>query len=320
MRLVLVGAGPVGIAAVEAAVEDGLASRVDVVDRDRSALQAGTMPLSGPLQGQAVTDVDDLDPVEGAPDPAGAPVAVLAFSSDADAVADLAVTLLGRGFHVVTTCENLARPSGERRAALVDAAEAADRVVVVTGANPGFVMDRLPALLLGATRRIRRVVVTRHLDSRQRRGPLVAKTGRGLTVEEFTAGHKQGRIGHAGLGASLQLMADVLGWQGDDDHGYLVSESIRPRTGPDGRVTGLHQTAEFEIDDGRALVLDLVMAADVERSVDRIEIEGDPPLTVEIRGGFHGDSGTTARVVAAVRAVATLPPGFYGPLDLPVRF
>jgi hypothetical protein len=53
--------------------------------------------------------------------------------------------------------------------------------------------------------------------------------------------------------------------------------------------------------------------------IDRVEIVGEPPITVTIEGGFPGDEGTTANVVAAMRRCTELAPGFYRPTDLPLR-
>src|SRR6058998_3894311 len=54
-------------------------------------------------------------------------------------------SLLERGCHVVSTCEELSFPLDQKiRAELQHAARAANVTLLGTGVNPGFVMDKLP--------------------------------------------------------------------------------------------------------------------------------------------------------------------------------
>ncbi|NNC75188.1 MAG: dihydrodipicolinate reductase, partial [Acidimicrobiia bacterium] len=63
----------------------------------------------------------------------------------------------------------------------------------------------------------------------------------------------------------------------------------------------------------------LTMVWDVERPGDTIEIHGDPPIRLEMPGGYHGDRGTAAQVVRAIERCHELEPAFYRPTDLPLR-
>lgn len=299
----MVGAGPVGMAAARAAVEDGIVERLTmVVDpsvdaRTRAARELGAEPLASLVE---------------LPAPATDGVAVVAYSSHAALVSPALIRLVGLGYHAVTTCEELADPTGELAGELTASAKAAGRSLIVTGANPGFAMDRLPLLLAASARRVMRVEAHRRLDTRARRRPLVEKTGYGLTPAEFTAGVEAGRLGHVGLEVSARLLAEGLGWPPAP-----VASSIEPVLGGD-RVTGLHQTASLE-SNGRSILLDLTMAWGILRPRDLILVDGDPPLRVELSGGYHGDLGTTAQVLTALRLVRHLPAGFYRPTDLPLR-
>ncbi len=241
--------------------------------------------------------------------------AIVAFGSRADDVAPAVIDLLSRSYHVVTTCEELARPEMHVLQAIRSSAESDGRKVIATGANPGYAMDRLPLAVAGGVRSITRVEVIRRLDTAQRRGPLVAKTGRGLTPDEFAAGATAGRIGHAGLLASAKLLARGLLWPTHD-----VSESIEPVLDGNGTVAGLHQRASLHTPEGASLHLDLTMAWDLGDPSDVIVVDGQPPVRVEITGGYHGDLGTTAQVVNAIGRYTKLGPGFYRPIDLPLRF
>ena len=291
-----------GLAAVRALVEDGWPSAIgwivdpDSVARERAVSELGGTGLAHIEQLPAVTDG----------------VAVVAFSSRADDVVPVIRHLLSTGFSVVTTCEELARPSPSVKAELNGAAEKAARVVIVTGANPGFVMDRLPLFLAAGCRVITEIRIRRLVDTKQRRLPLVAKTGKGLSPDEFASRVADGDIGHVGLEASLLLVADGLGWPGGE-----LASMIEPVLGAHGLVAGLHQVASMETSGGN-LHYDLTMSASVQDSLDEVIIEAVPRIEVRIVGGYHGDLGTTALVANAARRLGSLDPGFYRPTGLPI--
>jgi 4-hydroxy-tetrahydrodipicolinate reductase len=225
------------------------------------------------------------------------------------------LVLVAAGYHVVTTCEELSRPDSHVKEAIRTSAVSDDRRVIATGANPGFVMDRLVVAVAGGSRSIRRIDVSRRVDTSTRRGPLVAKTGRGMSQEEFEVRVSARRLGHVGLVASAKLIARALGWPTHD-----VSDTIEPVVDESGVVSGLHQVAELRTPEGGVLHLDLVMAWEVADPGDVIVIDGSPPIRVEIPGGYPGDLGTTAEVVNAIGRYNQVPPGFYRSIDLPLRF
>jgi hypothetical protein len=146
----------------------------------------------------------------------------------------------------------------------------------------------------------------RRVDTSTRREQLVAKTGRGLTEEVFRTQVTAGKLGHVGLGASARLLAAGLGWELEG-----VEELIEPVLAGDESVAGLHQRATGRDGAGRVVSLDLIMAWGLGGAVDRVEVDGSPPLVAEIIGGYPGDEGTTARVVRAVAACHVLEPGFH---------
>jgi 4-hydroxy-tetrahydrodipicolinate reductase len=303
MDLVLVGAGPVGIAAARAALDDGVARRmVAVVDRDQGAAGEGARILGG----------RPLDSVEGLPAGDARSAAILAFSSRGEQTVPVARALVDNGFHVVTTCEQLADPTSQITESLDRLARSAERSIVVTGANPGFAMDRLPVLLASACRNVTSVEVRRVVDTATRRGPLLSKTGRGLTTDDFDRRVAEGAVGHVGLVASARLVAAGLGW----DPSGEAEEQIDPVL--DGAfVSGIHQTVRVSSTEG-TVNLELTMAWHTPDASDTVIIEGEPPLRVVIPGGYHGDLGTSAQVVAGMRACLAMAPGIHLPIDLPV--
>jgi hypothetical protein len=186
-------------------------------------------------------------------------------------------------------------------------------VILGTGVNPGLVMDRLVLAACSACVRVDAVKVTRVVDAAQRRGPLRAKVGAGLTVAEFEAGVAERRLGHVGLGESAAMVARGLRIPIDE-----VPETIEPVVGPDGRALGLHQTARA-ISDGKLVVeLDLTRAVGAPSPHDRIHIDGDPSVDLRIEGGFQGDRATVGTVVNAVPYVASAHAGLKTVIQLPL--
>lgn len=304
--LVIIGAGPIGTAAALAALEDGIAESITgVVDPDPAARES--IRLQTGAQGFASSA--DL------PQARQGDRAIVAFSSRAEKSAPEIIRAVTAGYHVVTTCEELAWPERHVRDALTTTAVSNGRVIVVTGTNPGFAMDRFPLFVAGASRNVTHIEVTRRVDTSTRRATLVAKTGRGLRKDEFDDGVARGEVGHKGLAASAKLVATGLGWYYHD-----VRESLQPILDDEDRVAGIRQEVMLRADDGKTAHLTMVMEWGLPDPVDIVEVNGDPPMRVEIAGGYHGDLGTTAQVLMALSRCHELEPGLYRPTDLPVRF
>ncbi|MDA2980001.1 MAG: Gfo/Idh/MocA family oxidoreductase [Actinomycetota bacterium] len=298
--LLLVGAGPIGLAAALAAASDGAARVIGVIDPEEQARQKAGEMLN-------CTTYPSLADLEGErPD-----VALVAFTSAAAATVPTVISLVARGCHVVTTCEELAYPPEDLRDELVAAAKVAGVAIVVTGANPGFVMDRLATVVALAGRNVHAVTVVRRLDTRTRRGPLVAKTGYGLPVEEFRALAGEGRLGHVGLKESANLVAEELGWSPRQS-----TSTLEPVLGDNGEVLGQHQVFTIDAEGSKTLVFDLEMSWGAPDPGDRITVNGDFDIDIEVHGGYPGDEGTTAMVVRAIGTIGQRSSGFYRPTDL----
>lgn len=299
------GAGPIGTWVAEAALEDGAVDRIAaVVDPDEGARRELVAATGAPGYASTV----DL------PRASTDDVALVAFASAAEKVAPEIIRLVSAGYNVVTTCEGLAWAPRHLWDAMHTSARSDGRTIIVTGSNPGFVMDRLPLVIAGATRKITRIHVRRVMDTSTRRPSLVAKSGRGLTPDQFAQGVASGRVGHKGLDSSARLLARGLEWPYHD-----VTVAITPMMRDDA-VVGASHRARLAAGDGREIVLELDMAWGVEAESDRIVIEGNPPIVNEFPGGYPVDEGTAALVVNALRRIDTLHPGFYRPTDLPLRY
>jgi hypothetical protein len=229
------------------------------------------------------------------------------------------------GAHVVSSCEELSYPwvqAAEAAAVLDTAAREAGVAVVGTGVNPGFAMDYLPVVLSGAAKRVDSVRVHRVQDAGQRREPLQAKVGAGISVEEFERRVTERTMGHVGLTESAQAVAAALGW---DAAG--TTETIRPivaeaptqsafGTIEPGRIAGIDQVAVVTVDDVERVHLRLQMAVGIGPSQDDIWLSGDPDLHLSVPGGLHGDLATAAALVNTIGSVRCAEPGLRVMSDL----
>jgi 4-hydroxy-tetrahydrodipicolinate reductase len=229
------------------------------------------------------------------------------------------------GVHVVSTAEELAWPwlHHDELAARLDGL-CHDRNVAVLGAgvNPGFVLDRLPALLAHATGAVRHVLGVRVVDASRRRAALRRKIGIGLTEQEFHDGIERGVLGHVGLAESAAMTAEACAGLEE----YEVDEEILPllaeEDGPEpvavlrGQVAGLQHVARV-FADGREIVrLELTMAIGAEDPRDELVLDADPPLRLLVPGGIPGEAATAHVVVNAIPSLLELR-GLVSVLDLP---
>jgi 4-hydroxy-tetrahydrodipicolinate reductase len=223
-----------------------------------------------------------------------------------------------QGINVVSSCEELLFPRlrEPRLAAKLDRVcrESGARIVG-TGVNPGFVMDLLPLVLSGVSREVTSIHVQRVVNASTRREPLQRKIGSGLAPAEFRRRLRSGKAGHAGLKESLALIAHTLGWEpaeivetGDAivAHHSICTRYLQVRKG---QTCGLHQRVEARILSELRLTLDLKMYLDAENPHDAIQIEGDPPLNVLIKGGVAGDPATVAALVNTAPRLLRAKPG-----------
>lgn len=326
IRFVQVGLGPMGREIARLAVTRSWLTLVGAVDPKPglAGQDVGSLLGAGPLGVLVEPDLDlALDRLE--------PDLVLhgtgSFLAD---VADQLGSALRHGASVVSTCEELAYPFHRHPelARGLDLLAVANRAVLLgTGVNPGFVMDKLVATMVGACRSVERVDVRRVVDASTRREPLQRKVGAGMTAEEFESAARSGRLGHIGLVESAQMIADVLGLPAS----RTVLESIRPRLATQavateflrveaGRVAGIEHDVTVEAQGRARIRLELRMYVGAPDPHDSIVVEGSPPISLRIEGGVHGDAATAAIVVNAAGAVEGLAPGLRTMLDLPLRF
>ncbi|MES1157929.1 MAG: dihydrodipicolinate reductase [Haliangium ochraceum] len=317
VRVTLVGLGAIGCEVLKALLAKQSVRVVSVVDPAFVGQDAGTVAGLGALNlAVAATFAEALR--------VPADVAVVLTTSGSAEMVPIATAAAAAGVHVVSSCEDLAYAelATPDVALRIDEVAREGRITVLgTGVNPGFVMDRLPLVLAGACVSVRRVTVRRVVDAAKRRGPLRAKVGAGLSVEEFVAGVQSRRFGHRGLPESCALVGRGLGWRFDDLRSTIepvVSTEASPRAGiAPGRVAGLRQTAVGVVGSEALVTLDLEMSVAAPDPHDRVIVDGDPPLDLLLAGGTHGDRGTVATVINAIPAVLVAPRGLKYVSDLP---
>ncbi|MEM7676715.1 MAG: Gfo/Idh/MocA family oxidoreductase [Myxococcota bacterium] len=322
IRFGIVGLGWVGQEVARAALEDPRVTLVGIADSDPA--KAGRD--LGELIGEGRLGLPIEPTLEGMLARARPEVAVVCTDTDVESVGPILETCIAHGAHVLTTCENLADPEmgGAQLEPDFDVrARAAGLVVLATGVNPGFAMDRLPVMLAQATRNIRRIRVARFVDASSRRAQLQQKVGVGLTPHGFNEAIRNGDVGHIGLAASLRLVARGLGISLDKTAEVFTPVlAASPTTSvlgavPSGRVLGVHQIARGYRHNREVITLELTIAVDEPKPRDTIDIVGEPPLHFE--GELPGDQCAVAAVLSAIAVVVTMPPGLRTVLELPLE-
>jgi hypothetical protein len=255
-------------------------------------------------------------------------VVLHATGSRLEAVLPQLEEILSLGCHCVSSCEELSYPAlhHPELASRLDALAREHQVGLVgTGVNPGFILDLLPAVLATASRRVDRVQASRIVDVARRREPLRLKVGMGLSLDAYrTKESAQGSMGHVGLGESAALLASALGWSdyrvSEDSEPVLAERDVRvgERRIPAGGVLGTRTKAVLAVEGEERISLQVTIAADVGREEDRVELAGDPPLTLVIPGGIPGDSATASILASVARRIVAVPPGLHTMLTLPV--
>ncbi|MFL5318629.1 MAG: dihydrodipicolinate reductase [Myxococcaceae bacterium] len=294
----------------------------------------GAVDVSPQLQGKKLTDVIGV--------PAGAirvsgdlqsalgksrnAVLLHATGSRLPQVMDQLLEAIKLGVSICSTCEELSFPYlkyPELSDKLDRAAQKAGVAVLGTGVNPGFVLDRLVATVGQACGDVRHVKAERVVDARTRRAALQRKVGAGLTEDEFMELVEKDQLGHVGLVESAAMAAVGLGLECDD-----YEEEILPVIAEEdieggafvvkkGRVAGIFQSA-VALEEGQERVrLELTIAMGAENPGDRIALDADPRVELEVKGGFAGDTATANLVVNAAPRLTAAEPGLLTVLELP---
>ena len=323
-RVIVVGAGPIGLGVAREVAARPSLTLAGVVDIDPA--KAGTV--------EGVTVTTELPVLDVSQGPV---VAAITTTSSLAKLERLALDCIGRGWHVVSTCEELAWPWGtasdlrngrdEIAHRIDDAAKAKSVCVLGTGVNPGYLMDALPLALTAPCRRVERVRVERVQDAALRRRPFQEKVGVGMQRDDVEARLRARLLGHVGLEESARMIAARLGFDMDyfaEDKTVVVADVDVDLTSTTGRVVRAGEVLGVEqigraFKDGNVKV-ELFFRATFGQldPHDRIVIEGDPPIDVSIKGGLPGDTATCAIVANAVPVLLLARAGVRTMSDVPL--
>ncbi len=325
VRVIQFGLGPIGLGCANLLLDkerSGLVQLVGAIDIDPR--KAGR--CLGELLGRECA-LPVRNDAEGLLQEAKPDVVVHTTGSFLADVEDQLLLCAAAGAHVVSSSEELCYPyerdaEASRR---IDAAAKAGGVAILgTGVNPGYAMDTLALAATGVCTSVTSVRARRVVDASLRREPLQRKVGAGLTAEQFEARRRKGGFGHIGLRESLLVVAAGLGWkldQVEEQLGPVIAK--RPVTTPfvhvaAGQVAGIAQSVVGLIDGETALSLELDMYVGASRPVDSIQVTGDPPIHMEVRGGIFGDTATMGALINAIPLVTQAAPGLRTVKDLSV--
>ena len=324
IRVVQFGLGPIGQASVKVLLQKPgleLVGGIDVdpqkVGQDIGEVCGLDKSLGMAVRGDGAAALADWRPQ----------VVVHTTFSFLDRIEEQLATIIRVRAHVVSSSEELFYPfqrNPEFCQRIDTLAKQHGVAVIGTGVNPGFAMDILPLCLTGACTEVNKIIVTRVVDTGQRRLPLQKKTGAGLSRQEFEERLAAGRFGHIGLRESALAVMDTLGWPVDE-----IEESIQPMiaetemttaflTVEPQQVAGLRQIMRVKSDGQERLVLDLEISVGAKEPHDRVEIIGDPPFSARIEGGIFGRTATIAALVNTIPRIINAPPGLRTMMELPV--
>jgi 4-hydroxy-tetrahydrodipicolinate reductase len=322
IKILQVGLGPIGLGVVGEVLARPALELVGATDVDAEKHGRELGELLGGRRRTGVRVTGDLAKTLKATRP---DVALLCTGSSLRSVLPDLTLLLKHKVAVISTTEELAFPgrSHPSLARRIDALAKRSRVAVLgTGVNPGFLMDALPIALTAVCSRVNAIEVERVQDARVRRRPFQLKIGVGLTPAEFTSRLRDGGIGHVGFGESISMIAGAMGWKLDriieEVHPKLASQPVAGGAVPvdTGQVAGLVQDG-VGYRKGKPLVrLHLEAYVGAPTSYEAIRIAGDPPVSMRLEGGVHGDVATSAIVVNSIPKVLAAAPGLRTMLDL----
>ena len=322
VRVIHYGLGPIGIEAARVVSRRAGIVAVGAVDKDPAKIGrdlADIADFPGPSGTVVRSSIADLPAVS-------ADVALHSTGSYLAEVRPQLEELLLAGLHVVSTCEELSYPVGERTeiaAELDSVAKKRGVVLLGTGINPGFAMDALPIFLTSISQDVTSITVKRVNDAGKRRLPLQRKVGAGLEKEEFQRLVDAGKVRHVGLRESVQMLADAMGWELERVEETTAAVLARERvttaylTVEPGQVAGVHQVGTAFMGGRPVITLELQMYVGAAKESDEIWIEGRPQLHLRSEDGFPGDIATSGILVNAATRVASLPPGLRTMKDLP---
>ncbi len=326
IRVIQYGVGPIGAGMVRLMLTKPAIQIVGAIDVDPKKIGQDLGTVAGANREIGVKISSDAQAVL----KSGADVVVHTTLSHLQSVAGQLTDCMNAGLHVVSTCEELSYPfrkHPELSKQLDETAKKNNVVLLGTGVNPGFVLDKLILTLATACQNVTQASGHRVVNASKRRQPLQAKIGSGMTVEEFQKQVQAGVIKHHGLPESVGMVADGLGLEVEKIEEVIepVVARIQVKTDyfdvPPGKVVGVRQVGRGISASGKVNVeLKLEMYLGAPDSVDTVSVAGTPNLTLTVPGGTHGDLATAAITVNCIPALFEMRPGLRTSKDTPMSY
>jgi 4-hydroxy-tetrahydrodipicolinate reductase len=315
IKVLHVGIGPIGAGVVRQVAARRGFTIVGAVDVDPAKAGRDLGEVCDVGRKLRVKVTDDLAKTIKAVRP---DIAVLCTSSALKKVVPEFEAVLKLKVPIVSTTEELVYPVKSNAAAArrIDALAKRSRVAVLgTGVNPGFLMDALPIALTAVCQRVTAIEIDRVQDAAVRRLPFQLKIGAGLTRDEFMARVKDQTVRHVGLAESITMIADALGWKldrvTDDVHPKMADQAVASDvvSVEAGRVCGLIQDGVGYRRGQPIIKLHMEAYLGAPEAYDAVRVMGDPPLSMKLAGGVHGDIATASIVVNSIPKVLQAQPG-----------
>jgi 4-hydroxy-tetrahydrodipicolinate reductase len=314
-RVVFYGLGEIGIRALRLAIGCEGISVVGAVDTDEEKIGQDLGTLAGLEQRTGIAVSANAEGVLSA---SGPDVVIHTTNSLIEEITPQIQGIVSAGVNCVSSAEELFHPRPDTHQQFEAIHEKAVRhgvSVLGTGVNPGYVMDGLPLFLTKTCEAVRSVKVERVVDAATRRMPLQRKVGMGLDPDEFIKLVKEHKMGHRGLLESMYSLAAGLGWDLEK-----VEEKVEPVvakkrvrteffTVEAGQTMGMKHRGYGYRGGERVIILDLRMFVGPRQPLDRITIDGVPPIVVTVKGGIPGDDATASILIHSVPSVVDGKPG-----------
>ena len=318
VKVIQMGIGTVGQAATRSLAGKKGLDIVGAIDLDKEKVGNDLGEVAGLGKKLGIIVTDDADS--------------LFAETYADVVIHIACTYLHeaypqiikpiqQGMNVISAAEALGNPyvSDPGLAAKLDKLAKKHGVTVLgSGLSPGFTSDYLILALTGACSELRKIRYKRLGDVSAYLGGTVGRHfGLGLSPEEFKKGVAEGEvIGHIGFVEGVQTIADRLGWQLDE-----IKRSMEPVHDDKGQFVSTKTIVRGIVDGEVKIELDLEAFVDPKmETMDRITIEGVPPIDMTIKPVIPSVPATANALVNAIPHVINAEPGIMTPGDLPLVF
>jgi 4-hydroxy-tetrahydrodipicolinate reductase len=322
VQVVVFGLGEIGLGVVREVLNRPKMNLVGAVDSDKGKINKDV----GVLAGVGTLGIPVVASLKGLPAEIPTPKIIVhtAVSWHSEAIAHIK-KFIKAGFNVVTSAEELFDLNEENFPdfnALTRDAAMAKLSIIATGVNPGFVFDVLPLHLSKVCTSVRAIKMERVVDASTRRAALQKKIGAGLTLMEYKARTKNGKMGHAGFTRSIGFLAAQLGWIPVEIRENLVpvlaDQEIRTHclTVLPGQVAGIHQTCQAVYQHKVLIEADLKMYVGAPDPHDHILIDGDPPINCRFEGGIDGDEATVGILVNTIETTVFGGGGIWSPTEI----